>query len=111
MIFFSFIASVLIPTNRDAEHDWHASFYKKRVWFFWAMIASSIVAVLHTWLVLGSPLFHPYRIFQLTLIAVLLVGLVGKTHKIQAFVVIAYLVVELAANIVARAELGALAPS
>jgi len=110
-IFFSFIASVLIPANRDAEHDWHASFYKKRVWFFWAMIASSIVAVLHTWLVLGSPLFHPYRIFQLTLIAVLLVGLVGKTHKIQAFVVIAYLVVELAANIVARAELGALAPS
>ena len=110
-IFFSFIASVLIPANRDAEHDWHASFYKKRVWFFWAMIASSIVAVLHTWLVLGSPLFHPYRIFQLTLIAVLVVGLVGKTHKIQAFVVIAYLVVELAANIVARAELGALAPS
>ena len=110
-VFFSFIASVLIPANRDAEYDWHASFYKKRVWFFWAMIASSIVAVLHTWLVLGSPLFHPYRIFQLTLIAVLLVGLVGKTHKTQAFVVIAYLVVELAANIVARAELGALAPS
>ena len=110
-IFFSFIASVLIPANRNAEHDWRASFYKKRVWFFWAMITSSIVAILHTWLVIGSPLLHPYRIFQIMLIAVLLVGLAGKTHKIQAFVVIAYVVVELAANIVARAELGALAPS
>jgi len=61
-------------------------------------------------LVMGSPLFHPYRVFQLVLIAILLVGLVGKAHKTQAFVVIAYAVVELAANIVARTELGALAP-
>jgi len=75
------------------------------------MIASSIVAVIHTWLVIGSPLFHPYRLFQLTLIAILLVGLVGKSPKTQAFVVIAYVVVELAANIVSRSELGALAPS
>ena len=74
------------------------------------MIVSSIVAVLHTWLVVGSPLFHPYRVFQLILIAILLVGLVGKSAKTQGFVVIAYVVVELAANIVARPELGALAP-
>ena len=110
-LFFSFIASVLIPANRDAEYDWRVSFYKKRVWFFWAMIASSVVAVLHTWLVIGSPLFHPYRVFQLTLITILLVGLIGKSPKTQAFVVIAYVVVELAANIVSRSELGALAPS
>jgi len=110
-LFFSFIASVLIPSNRDAEHDWYASFYKKRIWFFSAMVASGIVAILHTWLVIGSPLIHPYRIFQLTLIAILLVGLFGKTPRTQAFVVIAYAVIELVANIVARAELGALAPS
>ena len=110
-LFFSFIASILIPANRDPECDWRASFYEKRVWFFWAMSASSIVAVLHTWLVMGSPLIHPYRVFQVALISILLVGLVGKTHKIQAFVVIAYVVVELAANIFARTEPGALAPS
>ena len=110
-IFFSFIASVLIPANRNAEHDWRASFYKKRAWFFWAMITSSIVAILHTWLVIGSPLLHPYRIFQIMLTAILLVGLVGKSPKTQAFVVTAYAVVELTANIIARSELGALAPS
>ena len=60
---------------------------------------------------MGSPLIHPYRVFQVALISILLVGFVGKTHKIQAFVVIAYVVVELAANIFARTELGALAPS
>ena len=45
------------------------------------------------------------------LIAILLVGLVGKSPKTQAFVVTAYAVVELTANIIARSELGALAPS
>ena len=109
-LFFSFIASVLIPLNRSTEHDWRASFHKKRVLFFWAMIVSTIVAVLHTWLVIGSPLFHPYRIFQLALIAILMVGLIGKSSRAQAFVVITYAVIELAANIVARTELGALAP-
>jgi len=109
-LFFSFIASVLIPMNRDAEHDWRASFFNKRVWFFSAMLISSFIAILHTWLVMGSPLFHPYRIFQLALIFVLLVGLIGKTSRTQAFVVVAYAVVELAANIIARTELGALAP-
>ena len=109
-LFFSFIASVLIPMNRKVDHDWRASFYKRRAWFFWAMTVSSIVAILHTWLVMGSPLVHPYRIFQLTLITILLVGLIGKTSKTQAFVVIAYALVELAANVVARTELGALAP-
>jgi hypothetical protein len=59
---------------------------------------------------LGSPLFHPYRIFQLALIAILMVGLIGKSSRTQAFVVITYAVIELAANIVARTELGALAP-
>ena len=96
--------------NRKVDHDWRASFYKRRVWFFWAMTVSSIVAILHTWLVMGSPLVHPYRIFQLTLITILLVGLIGKTSKTQAFAVIAYALVELAANVVARTELGALAP-
>ena len=110
-LFFSFVASVLIPMNRDAEHDWRASFFNKRVWFFWAMLVSSIIAILHTWLVMDSPLFHPYRIFQLTLIFILLVGLIGKSPRTQAFVVVSYVVVELAANIIARTELGALAPS
>ena len=110
-LFFSFVASVLIPMNRDAEHDWRASFFNKRVWFFWAMLVSSIIAILHTWLVMESPLFHPYRIFQLTLIFILLVGLIGKSPRTQAFVVVSYVVVELAANIIARTELGALAPS
>ena len=109
-LFFSFIASILIPLNRTVGHDWRASFFNKRIWFFWAMLASSFIAILHTWLVMGSPLFHPYRIFQLTLIFILLVGLIGKTPRTQAFVVIAYVVVELAANIFARTELGALAP-
>ena len=51
-LFFSFVASVLIPMNSDAEHDWRASFFNKRVWFFWAMLVSSIIAILHTWLVM-----------------------------------------------------------
>ena len=44
------------------------------------------------------------------LIAILMVGLIGKFSRTQAFVVITYAVIELAANIVARTELGALAP-
>jgi hypothetical protein len=58
----------------------------------------------------GSGKGEACGVFQLTLIAILLVGLVGKSPKTQAFVVIAYVVLELAANIVARTELGALAP-
>jgi len=110
-LFFIFIASILIPVNREAGHDWRASFDNRRDWFFWGMIVSTVYAVLHTWLVVGSPLFHPYRVFQLLLITILVTGLVGKARRTQTLVVIAYAVVELSANIVARTELSALAPA
>jgi hypothetical protein len=102
------IGGILVPSNRAENIDWKSHFYEKRKWFFSVILVMQLEGILSPILVFGAQLIHPFRVAQLLLISILIVGLVGKSQKIQGAVVISYLVVQILGNYIGRMQLGAL---
>ncbi len=103
------IGGILVPSDKIENIDWKSHFYEKRKWFFTSMIVLALEAILTPVLLFGAPLIHPFRVVQLLLTSILIVGLVWKSRKTQGAVVISYLVVQLVGNYLGRMQLGALA--
>jgi hypothetical protein len=77
---------LLLPMGATADTDWRAHFFSVRRWFFLVMIVFTTVATMESWLLLGVPLTHPYRVMQGTILALLVVGLLSKHPRIQPWI-------------------------
>ena len=74
-------------TDRKAHHD------SVRVWFLGTLATLSSIAVLETWLFLDVPLTHAYRIVQVGLIVLLIVGMFMRSHRMQLWLICSVLIV------------------
>ena len=102
------IGSILVPSDRLGIVDWKLHFDEKRTWFFSAMIVLGIESVMTPLLVFDAPLVATFRIFQLAMIALTVIGLVGKSERLQGVVAIVYLLLLAVGNYVGILQLGAL---
>ena len=105
------VGSILVPSERSGTIDWKLHFDAKKTWFFSAMIVVGIESILTPILVFDAPLVHPFRIFQLAMITVLVIGLVGKSDKMQSVIAIVYLLLMVVGNYIGRLQPGTLASS
>jgi hypothetical protein len=100
---------LLLPVYRPKDPDWQVHFFSIRFWLFLTLIAASLVGTLGSWVLLGASLLHPYRVFQAMMLALLVVGLISKKHRVHGPLVIVYMSVFLISQIVIRMNIGALA--
>jgi hypothetical protein len=86
-------AELLFPMATTAETDWKAHYDSVRVWFLGTLALLSSIAVLETWLFLDVPLTHAYRIIQVGLVALLIVGMFTKSHRMQLWLICSILII------------------
>ena len=75
----------LVPMSSRPELDWSAHFRNVRRWFFPLYVFFCVIALLESWLMIGTPLAHPYRIMQLAQVAIGVIGWVAVSERIHAF--------------------------
>jgi hypothetical protein len=107
LIFMS--AHLLVPATRLHDFDWHAHFYEIRRWFFSVLSGLIVFATLATWIFLDAPLLHPYRAFQLALLAGAVSGALIASARWHTVLAVAFLLVFTLSQVVIRINPGALA--
>ena len=75
---------------------------------FGLLIAYFLVAVIQSVLLYGTPLLHPYRLFQISSILVLLVGFFVDNDKVQKALPPLFIASVVIAQFVVRMNIGAL---
>ena len=103
------VSSILVPSDRPSTIDWKLYFEEKRKWFFSAMIVLHIEAMMTPLLVFDAPLAATFRIFQLSMTALAVIGLMGKSERLHGIIAIVYLILFVVGNYVGRLQPGALA--
>ena len=104
-----FIASyLLIPAYRSAEMDWKAHFYAVKWWLFVTIACVEVIGIGLSWILLGTSLLHPYRIFQSALVITTITAAIASSHTVQAPLVIIYFILLFGSQVFTRMRLGAL---
>ena len=76
---------LLVPMGTTSETDWQAHFFKVRGWFFAAMLVFTVLATLETRILLGVPLTHPYRLMQVSVMVLEIIGFVTSNPRVHAW--------------------------
>lgn len=105
------LAQILVPATRTVATDWQAHFAKIARSFYLILALAMVVGTLTTWALIGTPLLHPYRAFQVALIGVVATGIFVTNRKAHARLLVVYVTVLLTSQLVIRMNLGALAAS
>lgn len=100
---------LLLPVDRTKDIDLKDHYYLIRIWFFLLLLILHVVGSLGTWLFLDVALNHPYRIFQVMLIALVTTGIFAKSHFAHSTIVGLYVAVFSMSQIIVRMNIGALA--
>ena len=82
---------LLLPHSSPPGIDWQEHFFKVRRWFFAVFCVFALAATLETWVLLDVPLTHPYRIGQLAVLALGVVGFVTERARAHLWVAVATL--------------------
>jgi hypothetical protein len=85
------MTELLLPIAATPETDWLAHFNSVRRWFFGMVVVLAVFGILLTWYLLGVPLVHPYRIIQLSIFSLGIVGWLTPSlvaHRLIAVLVI-----------------------
>ncbi len=99
---------LLVPATRSADIDWRNQFYKVKQWFFGFSIIYVMLAFFVTIEVYGTPLLHPYRLFQGSLVAIFAAGLVSRNETVQRILPLLLLAILVLSQLFVRMNIGAL---
>ncbi len=99
---------LLVPATRSADIDWREQFYRVKQWFFGLGIAYVLLAIFVNVEYFGTPLIHPYRLFQASYLIIYLVGFVSSNEKVQRALPILLFVSFVSSQLLIRMNIGAL---
>jgi len=74
---------LLVPSMRSDSFDWRKQFDAVRHWFFGLLMAYVLVGIFQGTILYGTPLVHPYRVFQGFFIVVAIAGILSRSHKVH----------------------------
>jgi hypothetical protein len=72
---------LLFPMATTAETDWQAHYESVRKLFLSVLGLWTILALLETRIFLGTPLTHPYRIVQLSILGLIIAGILLPARR------------------------------
>ncbi len=90
-LFFA-AAEILFPASRSGQPDSRDYFFRVRRWFHGTYLSYHVLAISLTWLLVGVPLTHPYRIPQVMCATVHVIGMATARPGVHAWLPYIYLV-------------------
>ena len=83
-----FLACTLVPDEPSSIGSWRHYFYSVRRQYFIGFCLWSALQMTNTTILLQMPLLHPFRVVQILILAIGVVGLVSDNPAIQRIVAI-----------------------
>jgi len=93
---------LLLPLGSSPETDWQSHFFSVRKWFFGVLVFFITIAILESHVLLGSPLTHPYRLFQVVTLSAVVAGLMTKNPRAHVWISVTFIFSSLAAQALFR---------
>ena len=93
---------LLVPIGAGADTDWEAHFQSVQTWFLGSLITFQIVAILASYLLMGVPLTHPYRILQGAIVLTSALGLFTASTRVHSWIAATFLVLLLTGQVLFR---------
>lgn len=100
-LYFSFIIAIpcllfgatelLLPMANSPDTDWQSHFFSVRKWFFGVLCIFLVFAMFETYILLGLPLTHPYRIIQATTLAATITAFNARSPKTHLWLSVMFL--------------------
>ena len=98
----------LVPATRSVTIDWREHFYAVKPWFFGLLLTYLLVAIIESITQFGTPVIHPYRIFQVLLIVIILAGAMSRNEYVHRSLPVLFLLILMFSQLLVRMNLGAL---
>ena len=83
-----FLACTLIPDEPSAVGSWRSYFYSVRRQYFVGLCLGSVLQVMNTTILLKMSVLHPFRVVQLLIFAMGIVGSTTDSPQIQRIIAI-----------------------
>ena len=83
-----FLACTLIPDEPSSVDSWRSYFYSVRRQYFVGLCLWSVLQVMNTTILLKMPLLHPFRVVQVLIVAMGVVGAMTDSPGIQRIIAI-----------------------
>jgi hypothetical protein len=93
---------LLLPLGSSSETDWQSHFFSVRKWFFGILVFFVIISILESRILLSIPLIHPYRLFQVVVLSVVVTGLMTKSPRAHVWISATFIISSLAAQALFR---------
>ena len=77
---------LLVPMGTTPDTDWRTHYFKVRRWFFAILIVFTLIATFESRVLLDVPLTHPYRINQLAMLVLQIIGFTNANPRIQPWI-------------------------
>jgi len=87
------MTELLLPIAAPPETDWLAHFNSVRKWFFGMVVVLAFLGIWLTWYLLGVPLVHPYRIIQLSIFSLGIIGWLTPSLVAHRWIVVLVILV------------------
>jgi len=68
------MTELMLPMASSPDTDWQAHFLSVRKWFFGLVVVLAVLGISLGWYLSGVPLVHPYRVVQLIILSLGIVG-------------------------------------
>jgi hypothetical protein len=82
------MTELMLPMASTPDTDWLGHFHSIRKWFFGMLVVLVMLGVTLNWYISGVPLVHPYRIMQLTILSLGVIGWFTSSMAVQRWIVI-----------------------
>jgi len=87
------MTELMLPMASSPNTDWLAHFNSVRKWFFGMTGVLAVLGITLNWYISGVPLVHPYRIMQLTILALAIIGWFTPNKVIHRWIVVLVILV------------------
>ena len=81
-----YLCTVALTNRHGNDTSWRDHFFAQRQWFFGVLAFSILVGTFSTRVFLGASLLHPYRLVQLSLFFLAVLGLISDREAVHRYI-------------------------
>lgn len=96
------MTELMLPMTSAPGMDWRSHFNSIRKWFFGMTIVLAMLGIMLSWYITAVPLIHPYRIMQLIILALAIVGWFTPNLTVHRWIAALFIVVLFTGQILFR---------
>jgi hypothetical protein len=87
------MTELMLPMASSPDTDWLAHFHSIRKWFFGMIAVLALLGITLNWYISGVPLVHPYRIMQLTILSLGIIGWFTPNMVVHRWIAVLFMLV------------------